>query len=162
MSGHSPCGTAVHKFSGRPRGQLNMQPRLPPGCRHREVPFDNRPPTRSGALSDCRLGRVLGRSEPDDLCGPALAASTARSLERLGRGPIRSAPDPRLRPGLAPPVADLPAGSAFSGPTMANTLTPDRDDTDHDLSRSCGGDMATPQKCLPARHDLQTTSDSRH
>jgi hypothetical protein len=33
--------------------------------------------------------------------------------------------------------------------------------TDDDLSHSCGGDMSTPQKCLPTRHYLQTTSDNR-
>jgi hypothetical protein len=29
------------------------------------------------------------------------------------------------------------------------------------LSRCCGGDMSTPQKCPPTRHYLQTTSDNR-
>jgi hypothetical protein len=68
--------------------------------------------------------------------------------------------------------AELAAGTGQFGQLtralgLQRRITPKRarrtsmTSTDDDLSHSCGGDMSTPQKCLPTRHYLQTTSDNR-
>ena len=75
---------------------------------------------------------------------------------RLGTAPHRDhLPAAGIAPRSARPRARPPAAH------HAQARPPGLDDIDDDLSRSCGGDMSTPQKCPPTRHYLQTTSDNR-
>ena len=74
----------------------------------------------------------------------------------LGTAPHRDhLPAAGIAPRSARPRARPPAAH------HAQARPPGLDDIDDDLSRSCGGDMSTPQKCPPTRHYLQTTSDNR-
>ena len=68
---------------------------------------------------------------------------------------------PACEPRTAPSATSSPAISASSGPSTTSTPQPSRDDHGHDPCHGCGEDMSTPQKCLPTRHYLQTTSDNR-
>jgi hypothetical protein len=67
---------------------------------------------------------------------------------------------PAYGPRTAPSATSSPATSASSGP---NTTAPQANhhDTRDNATQGCGGDMSTPQKHLPTRHYLQTTSDNR-
>jgi hypothetical protein len=117
---------------------------------------------------------------------PVLAPVTGYLATSSGRGGScpksaddrRCAPNRRCRHRSARPRLDSaragdrpPAAGIALRPTRlrarpsaayhAEVSPPGLDDIDDDLSRSCGGDMSTPQKCPPTRHYAQTTSDNR-
>ena len=102
------------------------------------------------------MSRALRLAERRRGGGRPRRAGTGAPGRRLDTAPHRDhLPAAGIAPRSARPRARPPAAH------HAQARPPGLDDIDDDLSRSCGGDMSTPQKCPPARHYLQTTSDNR-